>query len=61
MHCPGGSRRLTGGDAPVVYGRLMGRHDSDPRARLRYLLVTMVTLVVVALLVVGISALHALT
>ncbi len=39
----------------------MGRHDSDPRARLRYLLVTMVTLVVVALLVVGISALHALT
>jgi hypothetical protein len=39
----------------------MGRHDPDPRARLRYLLVTMVTLVVVALLVVGISALHALT
>jgi hypothetical protein len=39
----------------------MGRHDSDPRARLRYLLVTTVTLVVVALLVVGFSALHALT
>jgi hypothetical protein len=39
----------------------MGRHDSDPRERLRYVLVTMVTLVVVALLVVGFSALHALT
>ena len=39
----------------------MGRHDSDPRARLRYLVVTMVALVVIVLLVVGFSALHALT
>jgi hypothetical protein len=40
---------------------LMGRHDSDPRARLRYLVVAMVALVVVVLLVVGFSTLHALT
>jgi hypothetical protein len=39
----------------------LGRHDSDPRARLRYLMVTMVALVVVVLLVVGFSTLHALT
>jgi hypothetical protein len=39
----------------------MGLHDSDPRVQLRYLLVTMVTLGVVALLVVGFAALHALT
>jgi hypothetical protein len=39
----------------------MGLHDSDPRAQLRYVLVTAITLVVVALLVVGIAALHALT
>jgi len=39
----------------------MGLHDSDPRVHLRYLLVTMVTLGVVALLVVGFAALHALT
>jgi hypothetical protein len=39
----------------------MGLHDSDPRVHLRYLLVTMVTLGVVALLVVGYAALHALT
>jgi hypothetical protein len=39
----------------------MGLHDSDPRVHLRYVLVTMVTLGVVALLVVGFAALHALT
>jgi hypothetical protein len=39
----------------------MGRHDPDPQARLRYVLATVLTLVVVALLVVGFSALHALT
>jgi hypothetical protein len=39
----------------------MGLHDSDPRAQSRYVLVTAVALVVVALVVVGIAALHALT
>ena len=39
----------------------MGLHDADPRVHLRYLLVTMVTLGVVALIVVGFTALHALT
>jgi hypothetical protein len=39
----------------------MGLHDADPRAQLRYVLVTAIALAVVALLVVGISALHALT
>jgi hypothetical protein len=39
----------------------MGLHDSDPRAQLRYLLVTALTLATIGLLVVGISALHALT
>lgn len=39
----------------------MGRHDSDPRARLRYLMAAMVVLVVITLLVVGFSALRALT
>jgi hypothetical protein len=39
----------------------MGLHDSDPRVHLRYLLVTIVTLGLVALLAVGFAALHALT
>lgn len=39
----------------------MGLHDADPRVHLRYLLVTIVTLGVVALLVAGFAALHALT
>jgi hypothetical protein len=39
----------------------MGLHDSDPRAQLRYVLVTAIALVVVALLAVAIAALHALT
>jgi hypothetical protein len=38
----------------------MGRHDSDPRARLRYLLVGAVALFLIALLVLGVSALRAL-
>jgi hypothetical protein len=38
----------------------MGRHDPDPRPRLRYLLTAAVVLVVIGLLVLGISALHAL-
>jgi hypothetical protein len=38
----------------------MGRHDPDPRPRLRYLLTALVVLAVIALLVVGISALRAL-
>jgi uncharacterized membrane protein len=38
----------------------MGRHDSDPRARLRYLLVAGLVLVLIALVVLGVSALHAL-
>jgi hypothetical protein len=38
----------------------MGRHDPDPRPRRRYLLTTVVALVVIALIVLGISALHAL-
>jgi hypothetical protein len=39
----------------------MGLHDSDPRVHFRYVLVSIVTLGVVALLVVGFAALHALT
>jgi hypothetical protein len=38
----------------------MGRHDPDPRPRLRYLLTGVVVLVLIGLLVVGISALRAL-
>ncbi len=38
----------------------MGRHDSDPRDRLRYVLTGVVVLVVIALVLVGFSALHAL-
>jgi hypothetical protein len=38
----------------------MGRHDPDPRERLRYLFAAMLVIVVIALLVVGVSALHAL-
>jgi len=36
----------------------MGRHDADPRERLRYVIVAMVVIAVIALLVVGASALH---
>jgi hypothetical protein len=39
----------------------MGRHDADPRDRLRYVLAAVIGLVLIALLVVGISALHSLT
>jgi len=38
----------------------MGRHDADPRERLRYVIVAVVVIAVIALLLVGISALHAL-
>jgi hypothetical protein len=38
----------------------MGRHDADPRERLRYVIVAVVVIAVIALLVVGASALHAL-
>jgi hypothetical protein len=38
----------------------MGRHDQDPGQRLRYVLTTVVGLVLVALVVVGVSELHAL-
>ena len=38
----------------------MGRHDPDPRDRLRYVLTAVVVLVVIALVLVGYSALHAL-
>jgi hypothetical protein len=38
----------------------MGRHDPDPGPRLRYVLTAVVALLVIVLLVVGISALHAL-
>jgi hypothetical protein len=36
----------------------MGRHDADPRERLRYVIVAIVVIAVIALLVVGASALH---
>jgi hypothetical protein len=36
----------------------MGRHDADPRERLRYVVVAVVVIAVIALLVVGASALH---
>jgi hypothetical protein len=39
----------------------MGRHDADPRDRLRYVLAAVIVLVLVVLLIVGISALHSLT
>jgi len=35
----------------------MGRHDADPRERLRYVIVAVVVIAVIALLLVGISAL----
>ena len=38
----------------------MGRHDSDPRERLRYLLPVVIVLVVIVLLLLGASELHAL-
>jgi hypothetical protein len=38
----------------------MGRHDQDPGQRLRYVLTAVVVLVLVALVVVGVSELHAL-
>jgi hypothetical protein len=38
----------------------MGRHDADPRDRLRYVLPAVIGLVLIALLVVGISALRSL-
>jgi hypothetical protein len=36
----------------------MGRHDADPRERLRYVIVAVVVIAVIALLVVGATALH---
>jgi hypothetical protein len=39
----------------------MGRHDADPRDRLRYVLAAVIVLVLITLLIVGISALHSLT
>jgi hypothetical protein len=36
----------------------MGRHDADPRERLRYVIVAVVVMAVIVLLLVGISALH---
>jgi hypothetical protein len=38
----------------------MGRHDEDPRERLRYVLTAVIVLVVIALLLLGVSELHAL-
>ncbi|HEY7146039.1 MAG TPA: hypothetical protein VH637_17510 [Streptosporangiaceae bacterium] len=35
----------------------MGRHDADPRDRLRYLLPVVIGLVVIVLLLVGVTAL----
>jgi hypothetical protein len=34
----------------------MGRHDADPRERLRYVIVALVVVAVIALLVVGVFA-----
>jgi hypothetical protein len=39
----------------------MGRHDADPRERLRYVFTAVIVLVLIVLLVAGISALHFLT
>jgi TRAP-type mannitol/chloroaromatic compound transport system permease small subunit len=36
----------------------MGRHDADPRERLRYVIVAVVVIAVIFLLLVGISAVH---
>jgi hypothetical protein len=38
----------------------MGRHDPDPGERFRYLPTVVVVLVLVAMVVVGITTLHAL-
>jgi len=38
----------------------MGLHGADPRERLRYLLTAVIAIVVVALLLLGASELHAL-
>jgi hypothetical protein len=52
--------RLTRGKRVGVYGRLMGRHDPDPRERSRYLLTALIVLVLIALVVLGASELYAL-
>jgi hypothetical protein len=36
----------------------MGRHDADPRERLRYVIVAVVVIAVIVLLLVGITAVH---
>jgi hypothetical protein len=38
----------------------MGRHDQDPHERLRYVLTAVIFLVVIVLLLLGVSELHAL-
>jgi hypothetical protein len=38
----------------------MGRHDPDPGENIRYLMTTVVALVLIAMVVVGITTLHAL-
>jgi hypothetical protein len=38
----------------------MGRHDADPRARLRYAVAAIVVVLLIAFLVVGVFELHAL-
>jgi hypothetical protein len=39
----------------------MGRHDADPRERLRYVIVALAVVAVIALLVVGVFAVTDLT
>jgi TRAP-type mannitol/chloroaromatic compound transport system permease small subunit len=38
----------------------MGRHDPDPGGRFRYVLAALVVIALIALIALGISALHAL-
>jgi preprotein translocase subunit SecE len=38
----------------------MGRHDADPRARLRYVLTAVVVVAIIALLLWGVDEVHAL-
>jgi len=38
----------------------MGRHNPDPRERLRYMLTAVVVFAVIALVLLGVSELHAL-
>jgi hypothetical protein len=52
---------LAGCDACQDYAQIMGRHDADPADRRRYTGMVLLSVLVLALLVVGVLALTALS